>query len=253
MENTANTGNGLAHSEIGCPQCGAPVRLPHNADFIRCASCKSTLVLAQGVLTHVLRERVCVTREQATGILEAWLDKQAYASTVPPTVGELLFFPFVRIQREDEEHVAPLGALPSPAVAQLPYAPTELVETSDPVDGIDQAALGAVIGAALADPKTKGVQVEVRGYYPARYAVSQEVPTRFSAVIGAGQGPVYPDTLPPRSGGSVGRLQWYLLGLAVLLVAEAAAVPGLWTALLAIVATATVFCAIGYVTGFSRE
>lgn len=253
MDTTTNAGNGLAHPGLGCPQCGAPVQVPHNADFIRCASCKSTLVLAQGVLTHVLRERVCVTREQATGILEAWLGKQAYVSTVPPTVGELRFFPFVRVQREDEERVVPLGALPSPAVAQLAHAPTELAETSEPVDGIDRAALEVVIGAALADPETRGLQVEVRGYYPARYVVSQNLATRFSAVIGAGQGPVYLDTLPPRPGSSIGRLQWYLLGLAVVLVAEAAAVPGLWPALLAIVATAAVFCAIGFLMGFSGE
>jgi hypothetical protein len=253
MEATTNMSNGRSRPEIGCPQCAAPVQVPHNAGFIHCASCGSTLVLAQGVLTHVLRERACVTRVQAAGILEAWLNKQAYVSTAPPVVNEVRFFPFVRIDREDEERVAPLGPLPSPAVARLAHAPTELVEAAEPVDGIDHAALEAAIGDALADPVTKGVQVEVRGYYPASYAVGDEAPTRFSAVIGAGQGPVYPDTLPPRSGGSVGRLQWSLLVLAVVLVAEAVAVPGLWLALLAIVVTAAVSFGILHVAGFGRE
>jgi hypothetical protein len=253
METTTNTGNGPAHPEVDCPQCGAPVRLPHDADFVRCGSCGSTLVLAQGVLTHVLLERVCVTREQAAGILQAWVNQQGFESKVAPTVGELSSFPFVRVKREVDEHVAPLGALPSPAVAQLAHSPTELVETADPVEGIDQAALEAVLSSALADPATQGVQVEVRGYYPARYAVGQEVPTRFSAVIGAGTGPVYPDTLPPRSGDFMGRLQWYLLGLAAVLVVEAVAVPGVWPALLAIVLTAAAFCAILFTRGFGRE
>jgi hypothetical protein len=253
METTTNTGSGPAHPEVDCPQCGAPIQVPHNADFIRCGSCGSTLVLAQGVLMHVLLERVCVTREQAAGILQAWVDKQGFESKVAPSVGELSLFPFVRVKRENEEHVSPLGALPSPAVAQLAHAPTELVETADPVDGMDQAALEVVVGAALADPATKGVQVEVRGYYPARYAVGKETATRFSAVIGAGQGPVYPDTLPPRSGDFMGRLQWYLLGLAAVLVIEAVAVPRVWPALLAIVLTAAVFCAVLFARGFGRE
>jgi hypothetical protein len=253
METTTNTGNGLAHPEVGCPQCGAPIQVPHNADFVRCSSCGSTLVLAQGVLTHVLLERVCVTREQAIGILQAWVNKQSFESKVAPTVGELSFFPFVRVKRESDEHVTPLGALPSPAVAQLAHAPTELAETAEPVDGIDQAALEAVLGVASADPATKSVQVEVRGYYPARYAVGQETSARFSAVIGAGQGPVYPDTLPSRSGNFIGRVQWYLLGLALVLVAEAVAVPGVLPALLAIFLTAAVFCAVLFTRGFGRE
>jgi hypothetical protein len=247
-----NADNRIANAEAACPQCGAPVRLPHNAEFFPCPSCRSILVLAQGVLTHVLHDRVCVTREQAAGILKAWLDKQGFVPTVTPAVGELRSFPFIRVKRDEEERVAPLGSPPSPAVGQLAYAPTELVEVSGPVEGIDRVTLETATAVALADPRTTEVQIEVHSYYQADYAVGDGVSTRFSAVIGAGQGSVYPDALPPRSGRSMGRLQWYLLGIAVILVAEAAAVPGLWPALIAIVATAAVLCGILVGTGVDR-
>ncbi len=253
METSIDMPDARTRPEIGCPQCGAAIRMPHSADFIRCASCGSILVLAQGVLLHVLRERVCVTREQAPGILQAWLKKQGFESALAPVVGELQHFPFLRVKREDDEHVAPLEALPSPALAQLASAPTEMIESPDPLEGMDWGVLDAAIGAALTDPATKSVQVEVRAYYPAKYALGREVPTWFSALVGAGQGPVYPDALPARSGVFTGSLQWYLLGLAVVLVAEAWAVPGLLPALLAIVATAVAFGAVALLKGFRRE
>ncbi|MCL5736306.1 MAG: hypothetical protein M1274_12080 [Actinobacteria bacterium] len=242
---------------MSCPQCGAPVWLPHDADFTQCTSCGSVLAAVQGVLAHVLREEVRVTREQAAGILEAWLSGEGYDSAdvtpagkkfsapiAAPVVDELHLFPFMRVKGEADERITPLGALPSPAVAQFGYAPGELVEATLPLKEIDQATLGSAVAAALAEPRITAVQVEMRGYYPAQYAlVGDGVATRYSVAIGAGQGAVYPDSLPPRSPHAARSPQWYLLGLAVALVAEAVAIPELWPAILAIVATATVFCA----------
>jgi hypothetical protein len=242
----------ITHAEVGCPQCGAPVRLPHEGDFFRCASCGSTLVLVQGSPAHVLREHVGVTREQASGILEAWLAKQAYVATSAPAVGEVRFVPFLRVRTEDEERVVALVAVPSPAVARLAHAPAELVETEGPVEGLDRDSLRSVVAAALDHPDTRAVQVEIRAYYPARYAVAGQETHACSAVVGAGQGTVYPDTLPARSLRSDSRLRWYLLGLAVALIVEAVAVPGVWQAVIVIVATAAAFCCVVFGTGAGR-
>jgi hypothetical protein len=200
----------------------------------------------------VLREHVRVTRQQASGILEAWLAKQAYVATAAPTVGDLRFVPFLRVEAEDEERVVPLVALPSPAVAQLAHAPAELAETEGPIDGLDGDSLGSVVAAALEDPGTRAVQVEIRAYYPAGYAVAGQETHACSAVIGAGQGTVYPDTLPARSLRSDYRLRWYLLGLAVALIIEAVVIPGVWQAIVVVVATAAVFCGVVLGTGAGR-
>jgi hypothetical protein len=101
------------------------------------------------------------------------------------------------------------------------------------------------VAAALAEPEVTAVQVEMRGYYPAQYILGgDEVPMRYSLAIGAGQGAVYADSLPPRPRRSAGRINRYLVGLVVVLIAEAAAIPGLWPAILVIVATAIVFCVV---------
>lgn len=228
-------------SEIGCPQCGSPVRMPHDADVTRCAFCGSTLVLARGVLTHLLRERIGVTRDQAAAVLQAWLARQDYAAVSVKVVDELRFFPFLRVTREVDELVVPLAALPSPAVGLLAHAPTELLESDRAVEGVDQDELDAALSVALADPETRSLQLEERGYYAARFTIGDEIRTNCSAVVGAGRGAVYPDALPLRAERSVARLGWYLMGLAVVLVAEAIAIPGVWPALVAIVLTAGIF------------
>jgi hypothetical protein len=200
----------------------------------------------------VLRERVGVTRERAAGILEAWLARQAYLVTSSPAVGDLRTLPFLRIKTDGDERVMPLVALPSPALAHLAQDPAEFVESDDPVEGIDRGALDAIVGAALDDPSTRTVQVEIRGYYPAQFAVAGDGVQTCTAVVGAGQGPVHPDTLPARALRRDGRLRGYLVGLAVILVAEAAVIPGVWPAAAAVIATSVVFCASVLATGVGR-
>lgn len=239
-------------SDIGCPQCGSPVRMPHDAEVTRCASCGSALVLARGVLTHLLRERISVTRDQAGAVLQAWLARQDYDAVSVKAVDELRFFPFLRVTRQEDELVVPLAALPSPAVGLLANAPTELLESDRAADGIDQDELEAALSDALADPETRSLQLEDRGYYAARFTIGDETPTNCSAVVGAGRGTVYPDALPLRAEKPVTRLGWYLMALAVVLVAESAAIPGVWPALVAIVLTIAVFTGGILVRGTAR-
>jgi hypothetical protein len=167
-------------------------------------------------------------------------------------VGDLHTLPFLRVKTDGDERVMPLVPLPSPALAHLAHDPAELDETDDPVEGIDREALDAAVGGALDDPLTRTVQVEVRGYYSAHFTVSGEDVQTCSAAIGAGQGPVHPDMLPARALRLDTRLRWYLLALAVVLVAEAAAIPGVWPAVAAVLVTSVVFSAAALATGVSR-
>lgn len=242
----------LTHSVVACPQCGADVSLPHDSDFVRCSSCGSTLVLVHGTLAHVLQERVGVTREQAGGILCAWLKRQAYVPACQPTVEELRTFPFLRVREQEDEQVTPLAPLPSPAVAHMANDPTELMESDDPVGQVGSEALEWAAESAAQNPAALAVQVEVRGYYAAEYTLMGEEARTYSAIIGAGQGTVHADVLPPRTLRRDGRLRGYLIGLAAILVAESVSIPSLGVAVGAVLATAALFGVIILATGVSR-
>jgi uncharacterized membrane protein len=114
-----------------------------------------------------------------------------------------------------------------------------LHEVLGPAPGIDGSSLEAAVREAVADPTAVGVLVEIRAYYVAHFCVADD-PNRFTAVIGAGQGPVYAARLPSRSRGDRSSEKWPAVGLAALLIAEAILVPGWWLPVLAVVLTAAV-------------
>jgi hypothetical protein len=232
----------LVPPALDCPQCGAPVRLRHDARTALCASCRSTLVVSDGVLVHVLREQVGVTPEQAGGILASWLSRQSYLVTTPPALGTLRFFPFLRVKGDLCERVEPLRALPSPAVGHLAQSPAKLVET-DAVDEVDPAVLHEAIETACDEDGVRRVQVELRAYYPARYVPDRQG-SAYTLVIDAGQGGVYPDGLPPRGDPPASHSKKALIGLGAVLIVEAVAVPGMVASLVAIVATVMLFLVV---------
>jgi hypothetical protein len=210
------------------------------------------LVLTLGVPTHVVRDRISISQERVAGIVEAWLSKQGYPLAEVREVGDLRFFPFLRVFGEMQTRVVPLAALPSPSVSRLAHALTDLEDTDEPVAGVDPSELEQSLAAAFAEPGTKRVQIEARGYYPVRFVFGGDTSLEATGVVGAGQGPVYVDTFPGRGGRYGGRMVDYLTGLGVLLAAEAIALPllvSLWVALAAVVVTAAAFFGVAVSRG----
>jgi hypothetical protein len=199
-------------------------------------------MMGGGVLTHVLREHVGVSPDAAAGILAAWLTKQAYISESAPEIGTIRSFPFLRVKGPDEERIVPLKPLPSPAVAHLGEAVADLEETTETVEAVDNELIGKTIEAVQKGGGVTAIRIEVRSYYPVRYTVNGG---SYTAVVGAGEGGVYPDQLPARPSPTAFRGRWWLVALAALMIAEAVAVPGLVPAVIAVAVTAALFA--GYV------
>lgn len=236
-----NQSQAIGTSQVDCPQCGAPIEVPHDAACVRCASCGSTLAVASGVRTNFLREKPGTTPEQAAGLLSSWIHRQGYVAEGEPTVGSLRFFPFLHLKAA-EEQIIPLKGLPSPAVGFLAESAAEFQPTGDQLAEVDARLLQAALETARDMEGLRVFQVELRAYYPVRYQVERNEGT-FTAVVGAGQGGVYPDKLPARAAVSQNRLRLYLLGLGAALVIEALAIPNAFYAVAAIVVTAAAFCA----------
>ena len=262
----------LRLSGLTCPQCGAAVAIPHDSECALCAACGSSLMKAGGVLVQVTQERVGVTRAQAAESLQAWIDaatasgpRNAHADAVLPrtAVDDLRFFPFLKVRGTGGEWVTPLAALPSPLVAELGHAPGQMLDVagavapravvagiaavsaahytvSGPADTArsipDATLLEPAMAQAMADGSVSRVIIEYRGYYGASYSVEGGDGRRRAAVIGAGQGVVYGEAPPGRR--QTLRDQAVFLGVAVLLIAEAAFAPGLYPRLIAVLVTA---------------
>jgi len=100
----------------------------------------------------------------------------------------------------------------------------------------DATLLEPAMAQAMADRSVSRVIIEYRGYYRAAYSVEGGDGRRRAAVIGAGQGVVYGEAPPGRR--QTLRDQAVFLGVAVLLIAEAAFAPGLYPRLIAVLVTA---------------
>ncbi len=259
-------------SVASCPQCGAAVSMPHDADSVVCPVCGSSLTKVGGVLVQVVSERVDVTRAQAEDWLRAWISKsvspgllrgRSRAEQTSTTVGDLRFFPFLKISETNGEKITPLAALPSPWVAELGHAPGQMLDVADHGQGLvasrtagpmpaglaptapgpaltppDLALVEETLTHALTDPAVSRVLVEYRGYYPAKYSMGDVDGRSYAAIIAAGQGIVYGERPPSRR--RTARDQAVFLGTAALLLAEAAFVPGLYLRLIAVLVTVLV-------------
>ena len=128
-------------------------------------------------------------------------------------------------------HAAPTAVPPAPAVA----GPVQIVP--DPsLTPPDPRLVEEVLAQALTDQTVSRALVEYRGYYPAKYSLSEADGRPHTAIIAAGQGTVYGERPPARR--RTARDQAVLLGTAALLMAEAGFVPGLQPRLAAVLVTA---------------
>jgi hypothetical protein len=236
-----------------------------------------------GVLVQVVTERVELTRAQAEDSLRAWISRGAAPVAArnrsghgePWTaVGDLRFYPFLKVSGASGDRVTPLAPLSSPWVAELGHAPGQLLDASTP--GLspaaavappmvapaataaptavaspmvapaaaaattlpDPALVKAVLETAMADRSVSRVLIEYRGYYPAKYSLEGNDGQRRDAIVAAGQGVVYGEQPPSRRPSA--RDQGVFLGVTALLLAEAAFAPGLLPRLIAVLMTALV-------------
>jgi hypothetical protein len=169
-------------------------------------------------------------------------------------VGELRFFPFLRVRRVESETVVPLAPLPLPDVEAVANVPADLETFVEPVVSgpaaasgggsppapaalpePDEATLRSLLRAAAADRDTREIMVEHRAYLPLRYSYRGE---RYTGVVDACGGGVHAARRPARKEVSG---EW-LVALVVMapLAAEAVLIPWFWVAVAAIVASAPV-------------
>jgi hypothetical protein len=188
-----------------------------------------------------LREKVVITPQQAAGLLSSWIRRQGYTAEGEPAIGGLRFFPFLHLKAESEEQIIPLKGLPSHAVGHLAESAAEFEGTGDQLAEVDTRLMQTALEAARETQGLRVFQVELRGYFPVRYQVEHQDGS-FTAVVGAGQGGVYPDRLPARAVASLNRPRLYLLGLGVVLIVEALAIPNALVAVAAVLVTAAAFC-----------
>lgn len=229
----------IGASQVDCPQCGAPIEVPHDAACVGCASCGSTLAVASGVRTNFLREKPGITPEQAAGLLSSWIHRQGYVPEGEQAIGSLRFFPFLHL-RAEEEQIIPLKGLPSQAVGHLAGSAAEFEGTRDQLAEVDARLLQTALETAREMKGLRVFQVELRAYYPVRYQVEHQEGS-FTAIVGAGQGGVYPDRLPARAIVSQNRPRLYLLGLGAALIIEALAIPDALFAVVAVLVTTAAF------------
>jgi hypothetical protein len=209
-----------------------------------CPWCQSTLRPAEGVPIHYLEEIPRLDSEQALAAVRAW----AAASNLPVKmeqeadfrIGELRFFPFLRVRRTGPDAVFPLAPLPHPEVYDLGRTPGDLRPllgaTGEAPHGApppDDESLRAELKRALGEEGVIDLLVEYRAYFPVAYEYRN---AHFSLVVSAGSGWVHATRRPARLD-VVGERIMTAAAIAVLFV-EAVFLPGLWVKLVAIVLTA---------------
>lgn len=227
----------VLQTEVPCPQCGAPLVVPHQVDTFACPWCGSALRPADGLRIHRLRQRPRLTETAAAEALRAW-----FAGPVMPRdmekeaaveVGGLRYFPFLRARRRSRDTAVPLAPLPLPEVADLArvaadFAPVPVTEAT-----VDQGMLRDRLKAAAGDPEVIELLIEERAFYPVRYAYRGE---RYTAAVDAGAGRVCAERRPAyRRRFAEGRVALIVGGV---LFGEALLVPGPIAKVAAVVASA---------------
>jgi hypothetical protein len=179
-------------SAVSCPQCGAAVALPHDSESVVCPACGSGLRMVGGVLVQVVMERIELTRAQAEDSLRAWISRGAAPMAArnrsdqgaPWTaVGDLRFYPFLKVSGASGERVTPLAPLSSPWVAELGHAPGQLLDASTP--GLPPGAPAAVTAAMLAPAVAAAPTVAPMAVASALTAAPTAAPT-VTASVSAG-------------------------------------------------------------------
>jgi hypothetical protein len=227
--------------EAPCPQCGALVGVSHGTEILSCPWCGSTLRPARGPLLHRLSEVPRLDREAALASLATWFAGPSFPPGMDEAerrakVGELHFFPFLRVRSAGRHESLPLGALPIPDILLLPGVPAELRPGSAPTDRfagegprdrgsrtlVDRELLWARLDRLEGDPPSGGLLIEERAYFPVTYEWEDR---HFTAVVAAASGQVLAVRRP--GGPRVVRERLIVPPVAALLFAEAILLPTL--------------------------
>ena len=247
-------------TQVPCPQCGALLTPPVEVETWTCPWCASTLRPADGVRVYQLVESPRVDRAAAAQSVLAWFTgpemPRGISDDARMDVGELRYFPFLRVRGLEGETVVPLAALPLPDVAAVAHVPADLGPVLAPgADGRqaareggpasstapampalpepDDAILRSLLRVAAAERGTRELMVEYRAYFPLRYSYRGE---RYTGIVDASAAGVHAARRPARR--EVSR-EW-LVALVVVspLAVEALLIPWFWIAVAAIVVSA---------------
>ena len=222
-----------------CPQCGAPLAFPRNADVFSCQWCGATLRAEDGVPLHYLEEVPRFSSEGARALARAWPAGPTFpgdvAGRTTVQVGPPGSVAFLRVRRSGEDVVRPLGPVSLPELAQLSSVPADMRPTSqeEPVPGwVDTALIRDALRPLAADGAVHDILIERRLYYPLLYSFRGE---RYTAVIPAAGGSPLATRRPAR--GEVVGERAVAGGVVALLFLEAVFVPGLPLKLAVVAAT----------------
>lgn len=228
----------LSHLEdFVCPQCGGIVAVPRRVDSFACSWCGSLLEVGTSLRFYRRFEQVCVSRERATQVFRAWLSSpflpRSLRTETAFDVGQLEFFPFLRLKSGAQEsgakdHLLPMSALPVPEVLELARIPASLTsKAADPGEEAgpfppapDPELLSEALRRAQSGGYTE-VVLEQRGYYVVLYRHEGQ---RYRALVDAAGGRVFTTRRPARLRSN--REPAVSMGVAALLATEALLIPG---------------------------
>ncbi len=232
--------------DFACPQCGGVVAVPRGVDRFDCSWCGSLLDPGGSLRFYRRYEEVHVSSTEAAQLFRAWLSSPVMprdlASEVSFDLGQLQFFPFLRLKGEGEDRLLPMAEVPVPEVLDLARVPATLRESTaesgeiddSPHPEVDRVRLAEALRRAQAEPYYEAV-LEQRGYYVAVYDYRGQP---YRALIDAAAGRVWSSRRPARLRSN--REIPVSLGAAALLAAEALLIPGFLLASAAVLASALV-------------
>lgn len=228
---TGRGGVGALGVRLPCPQCGALVTPPHQVETFTCPWCGSSLNAGRGPRVFHLAERPRLSREGAEQALRRWFagpdTPRGLEDGATVEVGELSWFPFLRVRGSGAERVVPLGPLGLPDLLDLPRMPADMV-AAEPASAagstavVDPDAVREGVRAASTDPSVREVAIEERAYYPVAYRYGGQP---YTAVVSAGAGAVLAGRRPARV--EVVGERSVAVGVMGVLLAEAVLLPGL--------------------------
>jgi len=229
--------------EIKCSQCGAGVEISEESGFIGCPYCDSRLYIetAQTVQHSYLKPGI--KPEQVAAIISQELSKLELTQPVSVIQSELVFIPFWLIKLKtgllrfpaSELEISELRNFSIPVGAVIPYDPE--IEGKAKVEMPELSLDNILASPKLEKQKDEIVKSELVHipFYQANYKYLDQ---GFSAMVDAGAGKLYADSLPISASRQKDRYFLTLFAiLSLLFLLEAFLIPKFWILLLAYLAT----------------
>ncbi len=229
--------------EIKCSQCGAGLEVSEESGFIGCPYCDSRLYIetAQSVQHSYLKPGI--NPEQVAGVIAEELSKRELTQPVSVIQSELVFVPFWLIKLKNgllrfpasELEIAELRDFSIPVGAVIPYDPE--IEGKAKVEMPELSLDDILAGPKLEKRKDEIVKSELVHipFYKTDYKYLDQV---FSAMVDAGAGKLYADSLPVSASPQKDRYFLTLFAiLSLIFLLEAYLIPKFWVLILVYLAT----------------